>query len=125
MKALPYFRKHRIAVSILAVLFVISISYVVKVRNSKAILGFGGRIIAVYPCTCVPGTATIVVGTPTPGAFLYQPATLVYPWHMITKQGSWLLGSYVPGGACMQITPVGCVPLTFPQGIISEVGTSL
>ena len=79
---------------------------------------FGGRVISSTPC--LDGATTlIVVGPPRPGAFAYVQNSVILYNKKMPIQNRWVIGSYIPGGAC--VTPAGPVPL---QGTIRQIGTS-
>lgn len=79
-------------------------------------LPFGGIITAAAPCPC--GGEVVTVLNPIPffgGVFLDPPTSLKFPF-FFNKPLSYILGDYIPGGACCTV-PV--------QGIIIKKGTSL
>jgi len=118
-------RKSPFIFGITVSLFVVVASFGLFVKPSKAILEFGGPITNVFYCPCSWNLA-IAVGLPSPGLFMYQPGvTMVYSFYQLFRPGPWVLGTYTPGGSCMQFIPYGCAPMAFPQGTITEVGTSL
>lgn len=84
---------------------------------------FGGRIMAVIPCTCSPGMA-IIVGPPKPGILLFIPGVSRLFNNRRPFPGSWTLGDYSFGGICLQIASHGCFPYPIVQGTILKIGTS-
>lgn len=87
-------------------------------------LPFGGPIIMSIPCTCSLGQF-IVLGPPSVGAYVYQPATSkTFKFGQLYRPGAFLLGNYIPGHTClMGVTPYCYAPPAF--GTITMVGTSL
>lgn len=88
---------------------------------------FGGRITAIRYCIC-SANLEVTVGPPSGGVFIYQPgASMLYAYYQIFRPGAWVLGSYSPGGSCVQLipgTPPWCLP--YPaMGTITQAGTSL
>lgn len=89
--------------------------------------GFGGRVVAIIPCTCqVTGMAVYVV-MPTPpyfGMFLWQPPlTQPYSWYFPYPSVA-ITGNYVTGGICL--AGVWPVCITIPVfGTMTVVGSSL
>lgn len=138
MKFLFYTKKHRVLVSIIVFLIMITVSFAVKIRSSKAILGFGGRITEVTFCTCTQGSwAYTVVGDPS-GVFVYTPLAVPYKWYNFLPKGvytypvlipftsPWILGSYVPTpvvSSCWMYAAEACYPLP-SLGEITSFGTS-
>jgi len=86
-------------------------------------LAFGGRILAVVPCTCSAGLA-LKVGPPRPAYVLYQPGvSILFSFYNLLPP-DYALGTYKPGGVCLTGTPPVC--LTVPTlGTVTLVGTSL
>src|SRR3989344_3621495 len=62
---------------------------------------FGGRILTVIYCTCSPGQHVIVVGPPRPGRILITPATRIYAFGMVSKLGSYVMGTHTAPGVCL------------------------
>jgi hypothetical protein len=125
MKLPTITRKRSFILGTAAILLLLGVSFGLWVKSSKAIIPFGGPITSVFYCPCSANLA-VVVGPPSPGIFMYQPgASTVYAFYQIFRPGPWVLGNYVPGGACMMFIPYGCAPMAFPMGTINEVGTSL
>lgn len=124
MKFLHYIKKYKVLFSVGVFLLLIIASFGVKTVSSRALLGFGGQIEDVMICDCSENIA-IVVGTPTPGVFMYEPTTVLYEYYNLFTTGSWALGTYTPGGVCLEISGPDCTPLANPTGTIDSVGTSM
>lgn len=99
----------------LVVLIFILILFFTIYHKSYAAMGFGGKIISISICS---NGLLIVVGPPVGGWFLLPPTAKIYSFFSI-KQGSWLLGTYLPGGICS----FGIVNIPV-QGTIIMTGTS-
>lgn len=84
---------------------------------------FGGAIIVSIPCTCSATGQYIILGPPSIGAYVYEPVTVLFSFFNVYTPGTWLLGNYIPGHAClMGVTPYCYAPPAF--GTIEMVGTS-
>lgn len=118
----PFLFKGVILLSIFFALFV------AWTMPSKALGILGGPITSVFYCPCSANLA-IVVGPPYAGIFMYEPGfSDLKAFYQIFRPGPEVLGSYVPGGACMMFIPYGCAPMATPIGTIDDligVGTSL
>jgi len=128
MKFLSWVNKHRILSSFTIAFFLIGFSFGFKVKESQALLGFGGNIYYVGYCTCSENLF-VVVGAPSPGVYVYNAeSTIVDMWYMIFYEGPWVLGTYFPTiypvSACWEYVGVSCAPVP-TSGVILEVGTSL
>ncbi|HAT68243.1 MAG: hypothetical protein A2481_03840 [Candidatus Yonathbacteria bacterium RIFOXYC2_FULL_47_9] len=130
---LPFIIKKRaLVVGITVILLLLVVSFGVWVKSSKAAapvvvagIPFGGLITYVFYCNCSFNLA-VTVGPPVGGIYMYQPgASLIYAYYQIFRSGPWVLGTYVPGGACMVYVAVGCSPALVPTGTIVTAGTSL
>lgn len=122
MKFFSYARKHPIFFGIIIVLFFFIISYGVKIKSGKAILPFGGVILAVQYCSC---SANIAVTT-SMGIYSYNPySTALFPFYQIYRPGAWILGTYVPGAVCLVGVPPACTAGSAPFGTIIMAGTSM
>lgn len=126
-----FFVKARpILIGIFAFIFLLTAAFAIWVKSTGALLGFGGRITSVIPCTCGPvplSTAVTVVG-PSPGIFLnIVGVSSLFSHYQIYRPGPFVVGGWAPSGAiCMIGLPPDCVPvLTPPIGTIISVGTSL
>ena len=86
-------------------------------------LVFGGRVVAVVPCTCSGGVA-IGVGTPRPGYVLFQTGfSVLFSFYAPYVLGNYVLGTYVPGGACFTGVPPVCAAQPV-LGTVVLIGTS-
>lgn len=130
---LPFtIKKRAVMVGVTAILLLLGVSFGVWVKSSKAAapvvvagIPFGGLILNVFYCNCSFNLA-VVVGPPVGGVYMYQPgASLIYAYYQIFRSGPWVLGTFVPGGACMQYVGFGCSPMVIPTGTIVTAGTSL
>lgn len=120
-----YAKKNSLLFSITFFLVLVAVSFSIKIKTSKALLGFGGQIQQVITCSCSDNIA-IVVGTPTVGVFLYEPSTtLLDREYQLFSEGPWVLGAYTEGGVCEADVDGVCEPVANPTGTIVEVGTSL
>ncbi len=124
MKVLHYLKKYKVLFGTGFVLLLIVTSFSIKATPSKALLGFGGQVEDVITCTCSDNIA-IVVGTPTPGVFIWEPTTTIYEHYSLFSTGSWTLGTYTTGGVCLEISGPDCIQFVSPDGIIDSVGTSM
>jgi len=84
---------------------------------------FGGKIMAVIPCTCSPGMA-IIVGPPKPAILLFLPGVSRLFSNRRPFPGSWTLGDYSSGAVCLQFAGKTCVKYPPVQGTIIKIGTS-
>jgi hypothetical protein len=82
-----------------------------QTANGVSLVPYGGRSLAMVPCTCTPGFFLVAVGPPRPGLFMYGPGTLLFAWRNIAPPAYQLGKASVPlpclvytGGACL---PVG------------------
>lgn len=124
MKFFSYIKKHNVLFSVGFFVLLIVTSFSIKSIPSKGALGFGGEIMDVMVCDCSENIA-IVVGTPTPGVYMYEPTTILYEYYNLFTSGSWVLGTYTPGGVCLEISGPDCTPLANPTGTIDMAGTSM
>lgn len=134
-----YAKKPLVLLSVTIFLILVIVAFGVKVKDTEALLGFGGPIIAVYPCTCFPpGGVAISVGLPGggpgigAGTFLYETGvTLLHKYGQWFRPGPWVLGTYIPtpGAVCAVLAPIPadpCIPLVYiTGGTIVNMGTSL
>lgn len=120
----PYFwhKKHFVLFSAVVIFFLV-ITFSVWVKTSNAMLGFGGRIASVVPCTCSANLMITIAGV-RGGVFSFEPGSLPFAWYQIYRPGPWARGTYVPGNVCLWIVPDGCAGIP-TMGTIIEVGTSL
>ncbi len=104
---------------ILIILILVVYANLLFYQKSYALVGFGAPILLITPCT--NGLMLTVGPLPRPGTYLLSltPPSMIYSYYSI-KQGSWVLGSYTPGGVC-NLGPVS-IPVT---GVINTIGTSL
>lgn len=119
--SLPRGRQILLAVAITISLVVVS--YSINIKSSNALLGFGGQILMVVPCIDEASYA-IIVGTPSPGVYIWTPATiLIKHWNLWTP-GPWVLGTYIPtpGLTCSDSEMPMITGIT---GVIKLVGTSM
>ncbi len=108
MKIVFYPRKYFVQISIIIFLVTIFGVFGTNVKKSSALLGFGGKIINVIPCTGSDGTAIVVMPpiTPTnptqiPRVYILENLTSIsYKHYQLFRPGPWIVGSYVPGGVC-------------------------
>lgn len=121
MKSFLY-AKNRLMLFSIVLFLLVTGAFGVNIKSSKALLGFGGEILMVIPCIDEASYA-IIIGTPTPGVYLWVPGTMMFPYYNLWTPGPWVLGGYIPspGLTCSEDT----VPLAFPTGTIEEVGTSM
>lgn len=129
MRLLSSSKKRPIVISFIIVLFLVVASFGMRIKSGKAIgLPFGGRILDVTYCIC-SANLQITVGAPKGGVFMYEPgASIIDAWYQIFRPGPWVLGSYTPAGACVQLEYYGGDPYCIPHpamGTISEAGTSM
>ncbi len=126
MKFFSYIKRHSIFFSIAAFLLLVVVSFSLKVKQSKAIIPFGGPILSVTMCPCSANLA-ITVGAPNGGIFTFEPGvTMIKPFYQLFRPGPWVLGNYTPGSTgCWMFFVDGCFPLLTPVGTINEVGTSM
>lgn len=139
MKSLFLSKKHRLVFGAFVFLLMLSVSFFIKPASSKALLGFGGRVMSITVCTCsFPVSLYIVLGPPTGGSYVL-PIGLATPFeyydvwgvgnfvtadtYLPSPLGNWLLGGYVTGGQCLVLAEP-CYPLV-PEGTVVEYGTSL
>jgi hypothetical protein len=91
---------------------------------------FGGQIYNIFPCTCSGNVEVffndLTISPPIPPGIplLYQPGvTITCPYYNQTLIGSYILGTWVPGGQCL--TGSLCVPsFPPPAGTMYIVGSS-
>lgn len=110
MRIFPYLKKYPLVTSTTILVVVVAGAFGVKIGTSRALLGFGGKIISVIPCTGSDGTALVVETPPTstnlnpfPKVYILDNATSVsYKYYQFFRPGPWILGSYVPGGVCLE-----------------------
>ena len=81
---------------------------------------FGGRILDVE--YCCNGVA-ITVGPPSPGVYLFDDTSTLYPYYNVFSPGPNVVGSAIPGGVCEDIGLLECLPVPV-LGTIVQVGTS-
>jgi len=129
MKFFSFVKNHPIIAGCFLFVFLIVISFGLRIKSGKAIgLPFGGQIMAVT--YCIDQTNFVVtVGPPVGGQFTYA-GGMLYSFYQIFRPGPWVLGTYTPGsvGCTWTIcTSHGCyvVILSSPVGVINEVGTSM
>jgi hypothetical protein len=110
---------------------VLSVVFTVVPSHAHAIGGmsttFGGRVLAIIPCTCgpIPGSVLHVIGAPSYANMLYVPGmTRTYRNYMVNVPSRWVLGTSLPFGQCWLGVPPFCVPLPMPMGTMAHVGTS-
>lgn len=100
--------------------------FVVKIKTSSAILGFGGVVQSFVACTESANYAIFIAGRPTSGYFMWEPTTInhTYGSQQLFSSGAWALGTYTPVGVCVISVepPVTLEPIT---GTMIRVGTSL
>lgn len=132
MKISPYIKYRLKPLSIIAFFVLVTVAFSIRVNSTDAILGFGGEILSAVPCTC-SGNYAIVVGTPTPGIYIYEPSiagaigTKLDEYFMLWEPGPWVLGTYTLGGVCTITAVPACVPFGNPvtNRTMIEVGTSM
>lgn len=125
MKFIYFIKGHSVLLGAISFIFLFTISFGVNVKSSKALLGFGGEILMVIPCVDEASYA-IVVGTPTPGVYIWVPGTIMFQYYNLWTPGPWVLGGYIPD-PFLTCSDLG-VPLLGPgaiMGIIEFVGTSM
>lgn len=105
-----------------------------KAQAIETGIPFGGFVSLAVPCTCSPPEVWIEFtpfwsgeDVPATGALVASvPGTLVYEFFQIAAPGTFELGSYVPGAACLVLAPNPldpCIPLP-ALGTIEYTGTS-
>lgn len=99
----------------LIILVFVFILFFAPYHKSHAAMGFGGQIISISLCS---NGLLLLVGPPVGGVFLLPPNAKIYPFFSL-KRGSWLLGTYLPGGVCN----LGAINIP-TQGTIIMTGTS-
>lgn len=110
--------------SVAVILVGVTISAFVFVSAQNP-FNFGGFVLASIPCTC-SGNFLLTIGPPVGGQFVYYPGTQAFLHFNLPRPGVWAVGSYTPGGACLQFAGKICVPFGVPLGTITpQVGTSL
>lgn len=138
MKVFSIIKRNKLTLGGALLLFVLMGFLLVKIKPAKALLGFGGVVKSITVCTCSPiPSYLIVVGPPTGGQLVYTELTNKYSYYNIWGTGSfagstwtpiptgtWLLGGYIPGGACL-MTGTPCYPIPTVTGTMTQVGTSM
>ena len=101
------------------VIFVVGL--LIPLQTNAVDLPFGGQIITIFPCA---NGLRLTLSAPTPGMYMYTPASFSYlngpPSH--TKQ--WLLGMAGPSYVCLVPCHVGLCPAGAGPAIIFH-GSSL
>ncbi len=123
MKFFSKVNKRAFLLTLAALFFLLVASFGVGIKSSNAMLGFGGKIVAVRPCLCSANLAVFVVGVKG-GVYTFQPGvSLLFAQYQIWRPGPWVLGTYAPGGVCLRYRFLGCTG--FPtMGTMITVGTS-
>lgn len=126
MKFFPDKKKHQVFLGAIVSIFVVVTFFVVKVKTSNAILGFGGKVTHFEPCPESANYAIFITGRTTSGYFMWEPTTInhTHGSQQLFSTGSWALGTYAPVGVCVIsiVPPVTIVPI---MGTMIRVGTSL
>jgi len=94
-----------------------------ETAHAQLSLVFGGRIAAVFPCTCNPPAIHFTVIGARPASTVYFPGVTQKspPWPPVPGAGT--LGNYTPFGICLVGVPPACAPTpAFGTAII--MGTS-
>lgn len=125
MKHFTFLKKRSPFLRSFCFLLVVFVFFSTNIKSSKALLGFGGEILMIIPCVDEASYA-IVVGTPTPGVYMWMPTTVMFQYYNLFTPGAWALGGDIPapGLTCSD----DGVPLVGPgaiMGVIEEVGTSM
>lgn len=124
MKFFHYIKRRPILSSVIIFLVLITLSFSVWVRSSKAVLPFGGPILSVMYCPC-SGNVALTVGPPSPGIYSYNPySTVPFPFYQFYRPGAYILGGYIPGGVCLTAGSP-CSVGSVPWATITMAGTSM
>ena len=83
---------------------------------------FGGRIIAVIPCTC-SFSMLIIVGPPKGGSFIFRPGVSKLYANYTLLPTRWVLGNSSGTDVCLTGIPPFCVSVG-RGSIIGKIGTS-
>lgn len=83
---------------------------------------FGGKITAMWPCTCGPSIVSVTIGPPKGGVFILTPAVKLHA-NGKPVPGAWVIGDYSTVGFCPMWYGKFCVPVP-TQGTITRIGTS-
>jgi hypothetical protein len=117
-------KKRSFIVAVVLVLAIVIPLFFYNVNKSAALVPFGGLILNVTYCTC-SFNLLLTVGPPVGGNYIFQPGVSVpFPYGQLYRPGPWILGAWVPGGACMMWVGKACAPLP-SIGTILYAGTSL
>lgn len=125
---------YRLLISIVFLLIVVFSFLFLKVKESNAVFGFGGRVASITICTCSEGLVYIKLGPPTGGDYVYEGNSFKYKYYDIWGNGTWsvntwlptpglwLLGAYTtPAPQCL-MTGEPCTPLPPAKGLIIPGG---
>ncbi len=119
------FKLRKKIIIILAFLFLAAtlagfFNYKIKKADALIPLPFGGRIIAVVPCT---NGILVTVSPPWPGMFMFEfAATVPFAYYQFYRPGPAIKGTYFAGGSCILPPPAPPIPA---MGTMIIVGTSL
>lgn len=116
-------------ITIVLLLSSFALGYFAISTSAVAPLGFGGRVVFWFPCTC--SYSTVIYYKPTfpttlkMASLAYLPeGTLVYSLYNIITYGTSHLGQYLPGvQACYIYVGYGCA-LVPNDGVMIQLGTS-
>ncbi len=120
----------RFLLAFLVLMFGAVIAMNINVQSAVAGPGqpFGGLSYFVFTCTCSNNFAIyfddLTISPPVGLPLIYQPgATILYEFGNILSEGTWILGTWQPGGACLY--HVGKICAILPtEGTMYMVGTS-
>lgn len=125
MKLIFYKNRHQLLLGVVTLLLIIVVSFIVNVKKSDAILGFGGVVQSFIACPESANYAILISGYPS-GYFMWEPTTIshLYGSQQLFSAGAWALATYTPVGVCV-ISVVPPVTLAPVMGTMIRVGTSL
>ena len=83
---------------------------------------FGGRILAVIPCTCSL-SMLLIVGPPKGGSFIFRPGVSKLYANYTLLPTRWVLGNSSGTDVCLTGIPPFCVSVG-RGSIIGKIGTS-
>jgi hypothetical protein len=102
----------------------IPMTYVAAVTG----IDFGGKVIAVVPCTCSPYTRItfissrgVTTGLPVSLDYFLTGTQLFSKYNL--PAGRQLMGKFVPGPLCLDYIGVACKPRVIPAGGPPAIGT--
>jgi len=97
------------------ILVIFVIGLLIPLQTNAVDLPFGGQIEQIF-YGCVNGIS-VTLSAPTPGVFLYTPASLSYSYGPPSHVDQWLLGMAGPIMVCMVPCHVGTCPDAAHSGL--------